>query len=373
MKNENFPDSVYIDTNTLYSLTTGKLSITDFLALKKFCDDYKISITIPAIVFFEWYKMLKEKLSEHKRKMIESLNWLNQQLDLKLESPQLPEKIDDVLFVKIKKILEEMGIKVIKNTKKYSLEDIISFAVNKIKPFEQNDKGLRDSIILLTIIDHMISNNHKRSILVTNDDVFYKPGIEEHPKKSNVKIDFYKTYKDTLEDLRKVLKIKVDEYVKKHSQKILYYLEGHSDFIYKYIIKNAKISEDFLTGNSFLQVEDTKIFGEILRINKIKPLKISSAYPSLLRKRESLPKNFEYITFTVETEFNLTYRPFLPWNKPTFSLSNPKEFENLKSPYTSYYGNPIETTVKRDISVEAKLEQNNSDYKKIIFIRVLSF
>lgn len=373
MKNENFPDFIYIDTNSLYSLSTGKSSVTDFLELKKFCDDYKISIAIPFIVFSEWFKLLKDKLVSQKSKITESLNWINQQLDLNLSDPQLPKNTEAVLFKKIQKILTEMGIIVIKNTDKYSLEKILGFAVNKIKPFEQNDKGLRDSIILLTIIDHLNSNNHKRAILITNDDVFYSDGIEEHANKNNVKVSFYRTYRDTYEDLQKVLKVKVNEFVKKHSEKIINYLIENSNFIYKYIVKNAKVSEDFLKGNSFLQIEDNKLFGDISKINSIKPLKISSAYPSLLRKRENLPENYEYITFTVETEFNLIYRPFLPWNKPTFSLSNPKEFENLKSTYASYYGNPIETTIKRDISVEAKLERKGNHYNKIIFIRVLSF
>lgn len=373
MKDANFPDFIYLDTNMLYSLATGKSSVTDFLILKNFCDTYKISIAIPFIVFSEWYKLLKEELLGQKSKLIESTNWINQLLDLELLAPQLPKEIDNVLFKKIEKILTEMGIIVIRNTTKYSLEEILRFAINKIKPFEQNDKGLRDSMILLTIIDHLNSNKHKRAILITKDNVFYSAGIDEHANKNKVVVSFYKSYKETYDELQKVLKVKVNEFVKNHSQKILLYLEKHSDFIYKYIIKNAKISEDFLKGNSFLQLEDNKLFGEIIKINNIKPLKISSAYPSLLRKRESLPKNFEYITFTIETEFNLTYKPFLPWNKPTFSLSNPKEFENLKTTYTSYYGNPIETTVKRDISVEAKLEKSENDYKKIIFIRVLSF
>lgn len=366
-----FPHAVYFDTNSIRQLSYG-ISNVEYLKLKELCRANKINLAVPEVVVYEWYYMQQREIKSEISKIRESLRKTNLLLNITQPEYKEPKKMYSTLISKVSQYIREAGMRWVKTTRKISIRKLIVLAAKKIKPFEEKgEKGFRDMIMLLTIVEDMKKNNFHKAILVSDDAVFKHKEIKNHLSgKDLIIVD---NFSSCLDYLDKLSKKKAMEYFSDLSDKILNYLQTKKDEIFKYVIENAQVSSDFLKGEIPFLKEEDKVFGNINRVISVRPTEISSAFPSLTGKSEPVVENMQNITFTVKVDFQLEVSPYNFFNKPKFSIGSPSEYEKTRDAYPAMYLDPVEQTISRSINVEAVVEEKDGNYRGLSIKRVITF
>lgn len=135
----------------------------------------KISIFIPEIVFFELCKHRLDKLADrinHLKNLADELKDINDIAITLKDSFDIKKHAEDLRKTK----LEEIEIIRIPEDKSALFEKILSMSINKIPPFEEeaSDKGFKDAILLLSVIDFAKNSNYTKFVLFSKDGAFVR-------------------------------------------------------------------------------------------------------------------------------------------------------------------------------------------------------
>ncbi len=373
MNNKDFPHVIYFDTNVIRELSFG-ISNVEFLKLKEFCNKYKIGLAVPEPVAYEWYYLQKKEVISENSKIKQSIKKLDLLLDIKQREYKEPKKSFPTLLNKVNKYLHQAEMRLVRLTRKISIRNLMLMAANKTRPFEEKrEKGFRDMLILSTMIEDMKKRDYTKGIFITNDDIFTHQDVQAQIKQRLLSIEIIDSFSNAQKYLEGVLDTKVMEYVKKENDELLEYIKSNSKEIFDYVIKNAEVSRDFLEGHHLFAKSEDKIFGNIEKVLEVKPLLISSVFPSLTLKKDPLPENQKYITFSVDTEFRLVVKPYNFFDKPKFPISNPAAYEKVKYDYSQAYIPANETKITRDINVEAIVTKFDSKYSDLKIARIITY
>jgi len=368
---DNFPHVIYFDTNALRELTFG-ISNVEYLKLKEFCKSNSIGLAVPEVVVYEWYYMQRREVLSEIDRIKQAIKKTNLLLNITQPEYKVPKKLFPSLASKVNQYIREAEMRGVKTTRKISIRKLIILAAKKTKPFEEKgEKGFRDMIMLLSIVEDMKKHNFRDGILITNDNIFQHEEIRQHLQGKNVKV--MNNFSQCFDYLDKLKHKKAVDYFSAQSKRILEYLQTQKNTIFKYVVENAQVSADFLRGDFILFKEEEKIFGNIDKVIEATPKNISAAFPSLTRKSEPLPANMGNITFTVNVDFRLQVSPYNFFNKPKFPISTPAEYEKIKSTYPSLYLQTVEKIVNRPINVEAIIDEKDGKYTNLILKRVITY
>lgn len=162
--------------------------------LNKFIDDNKIrkdiEIYLSEVVFNEGLIELSERI----RAKFKELKKASEQLNILLDDLSIREYDDTFLDEQIKNRfdlkIKENNIKIIPSVKIVDPTKLINRAVYYKPPFEKGDKGFKDTIIWLSVIeDSKNSEEGLEYLFVTEDKVFitHKTILEEEFKKESKK------------------------------------------------------------------------------------------------------------------------------------------------------------------------------------------
>lgn len=97
--------------------------------------------------------------------------------------------------------------KIIKYKNEY-LPEIVNRAINRLKPFKDEDKGFRDSIIWLTALDYCQKSHEKQVIFISNNPKDFgdiqnpselHQNLKDECEKLGIKINYFRTPKDFIE------------------------------------------------------------------------------------------------------------------------------------------------------------------------------
>lgn len=368
------PKVIYFDTNIIWPLSYGSSNV-EFLKLKEYTNRFNIEWAIIETVLFEWYERLVRTAKEEVDNINKSYKNIELLLNLKQDRIEYSNLHTKSLFNKLILLMRSSHIRYVDSPNNIEITDLLHSAAKYEVPFQREDKGFKDEIILRTIINDMTSKKHDCCIFITNDNIFYEEAIKQRLNKDGIDLYLTRDFKQTGDLLAEIIKQKVNEYVSIKENQILSFLRSKQQEIFNYVVQNAQVSEEFLRSEHLLSRSDDKIFGDIVKIEEIKPIKISSAFTglSLFKKQKALKPNEEDVTFTVETGIKLFIRPYLIFNKPKFPLSAPEQYEKVKNFPTPYYGNQTITEIKRQISVSAILTKSNKKYSNYKITKILTY
>ncbi|MGV8151769.1 MAG: PIN domain-containing protein [Candidatus Nanoarchaeia archaeon] len=212
--------TLFIDTNIIRSTSADESSPLSTLAINSIIDFAKknkvideLEIIIPEIVLDELihqkiyiydddYKILKEIEKRFKDKFnIEGINI------------KKFEEYDYYSFFRKKcdKFIQEKNI-IILPTIDIPSKVYIDRAHLKMPPFNQNkkegDKGFKDTVIWLSILDYANKNKNNSFIFITNDDIFYSKEISnEFIDEIGKNIIIKKTSNEAINELSEKLKV----------------------------------------------------------------------------------------------------------------------------------------------------------------------
>jgi predicted nucleic acid-binding protein len=176
---------IVFDTNFIYydlSSDLDKVFNSNLLDIRKFLDEHKLSdvyLAIPDLV-------VKERLFQRLEDIEGAINKIDDVLEkfknfnIKLDLKSIKSKnYQEILEKKIDKILKVNKIKVIK-TIDITQEILIKRVLGKVKPFREGDRGFKDTIIWLSIIEDIKRNKDENYIFCTNNTKdFIKESCQE--------------------------------------------------------------------------------------------------------------------------------------------------------------------------------------------------
>ncbi len=161
---KNIKEKERLDTFSLelYDYTVDMIERNDLID--------KVTIFIPEIVFLELSKHKFDKLDDR----IKNLRNFSEELS-SIEGIQinLDDKLDiEKHFENIRKSkLDEIKIINIPQDKSNLFDKILDMSLHKIAPFEENasDKGFKDAIIILSLVDFAKKSEYSKFVLFTKD------------------------------------------------------------------------------------------------------------------------------------------------------------------------------------------------------------
>jgi len=242
-------------------------------------------------------------------------------------------------------------------------------AINHHPPFEEGDKGFKDTIILFSVLEHLKKVGSESGSLIARDHIFHEDAILELAKKQGLKLKVIETVEQLSKEVEKIVGGVLREAYKLEQQNAARALGT----IYPKI-------RDFISGNIAFETGDfyimnRKVGGEIIRIDKIEVKKIKNVITARLKdlltrvtKGGKVP-----ISFDVEIKLyvDVIKQPSTAYLPPTsVKVGEPVPtpfYRALMEVFTKEKSEPTTTTetLDLDVLVEATAEIINDEYNNI--------
>ena len=169
-----FPKAIYFDTNALRKAGL-KFDASWFLETRTKSESYGIPLFTICVCKNELMYAIFDRIAISSQQLNSACSTLSNHTGLKInvDCPEL-EKCNTEALRLTENRLSKVGIEVIDHHSP-DIRQLVIDAVNKKPPFESNDKGFRDTIIVETICEHAASISECGEIwLITEDQVFQK-------------------------------------------------------------------------------------------------------------------------------------------------------------------------------------------------------
>lgn len=303
---------IFLDTNILFN--NWHVQNANFKYLFNFLENTNSTLYISEIVCNEVDNKFQSELRDLKKAFSDNIKKANNLLN---EKPLFNIEELDVKY-SIREVLTENTFSVIFfDYENITNKELVDRAIKKIKPFQNEDKGYRDSLIWLSFLEKIatIKDNEKVAFINNNSSDFY----------NSEKTDFH-------EDL----KIDIEKYNIIHEFSVF---DSLKDFISKEVnldehkYTNSKIMEDFIypyermiedSLESFINSQSTTWFNEIIKksTDKFKQIVYLTNFHFEIEEGIEDPEllswsKIEENTFFAELSFNL--------RMVTLSLTFPKQ------------------------------------------------
>lgn len=356
---KNFPRSIYFDTNIIRRV--GFTSpVGSFLELKEWSEKIKAPLVVPEVVWMEWLYDFNENVKKMSAQVKDNLRNIEILIEQKQKKFNLPDDYTERLILVIKKKLKSWSVNMADTPKNISLEDLVTMAAFKIKPFEEKkEKGFRDTIILYTILEDMKQKGIKDGLFITDDSIFAHEDVDKIIKKYHVNLTIRSSLEETVNYLKEVNDKVVKKYMEIKKQKLLGFVKTKEKEVFEFVKEKSELTEDFITKGGFFSTKQ-EIIGQVERVLEFEPIEIESAFDAAVSPTEKQPpKNSEYILISVKTRLRVEYAPLLLFNRPAVKKQDMDRFkEAIRNSTPRYYGDPIIAELTRSPSVAALVTKN---------------
>lgn len=180
----------------------------DFQILKDYLKKTDSSFILPDIILEELKGLYKKTLNERILSYKKACRELNNVLNENISEHEIDVEIQLKTYIEF--VLKKLKIdkrKIIPYKNDY-LPELVKRAIAKQKPFKDEDKGFRDTIIWLTLIDYCKICHEKQVIFISNNPKDFgdenkssvlNPQLSEELLDHQIKINYYSTTKDFVE------------------------------------------------------------------------------------------------------------------------------------------------------------------------------
>jgi hypothetical protein len=363
-------EAIYLDTNVLRKLSHGETA-SDFVELREKATRIGLSVFAPEVAVREWIESGVDDAHASLRKLKDAAGKLGQSLGRDPINHDEPADVALTVRRRMVEYLDSAKISVVRTPPGLSLEMLLDMAVQHEAPFEMEDKGFKDTLILFTIIDHMRSEGLSRSILVSGDAVFNHDHVKNRLSEERLVLEVAKNMKEASKLLDTQFGEAVAIWNAQDQERIKSLLTRQFDRVAKFIIERGAVSPSYFSGGLFAERRLPPGVSP-KRILAVRPKEVREVFPGLTLTRTPIPEGMIAVTFSVAVQFDLIVDrypiPFLAG--PSVPLSNPQEYQLdsiLPAP-------PVEeqTTVIADISVEAAVREREGEYSELTLLNVLA-
>lgn len=232
--------------------------------------------------------------------------------------------------------------------------DFFRMAARKQLPFEEKDKGFRDTVILFSVIDHLQKTPEVTGWLGSSDGVFKRTDIKEFIKVAGTQLLVYDKVNDLLDAVRGIVADVVKFVWQADEKKALAALRAELPRIQEFVSTNLQVSE--------LDIQPA--YGLLTRLERVEVLditKVRTPLPTKLRSDAPVP-----ILAEIALKLHIIVR-MLPVPSPRLlkvgemsSLNLLSTAEDLPAGYIA-----TEETIERDAEIEATASVSGDVYTNV--------
>ncbi|MCT4073851.1 DUF4935 domain-containing protein [Elizabethkingia anophelis] len=194
------------------------LKSNDFTILRDYLSKTDSSFVLPQIILEEITGLYKRNLEEEINSLSKTSENLNYLLNRTLFE-ELQVNIEQESDRYIKMLIRKLGLtnsKIVKYDNDF-LPKIIKRAIQKRKPFKDEDRGFRDCIIWLTLLKYTEKSHEKQIVFISNNPTDFgdnkqnpilHPDLQKDCDELNIKVNYFKSIKEFTEKHSK----KIDEF-----------------------------------------------------------------------------------------------------------------------------------------------------------------
>lgn len=366
---------IYFDTNVLIQNNWPQLS-AKLIKCLQWANAMDKKVFLPSVVEQElevkWLALFDEKYAE----LESSIKDMNKQLcGNKLRELALPNRAVELEEYRKKvQSLKESYILELIGRPQIDKEVLIDMAVSYDPPFEEGDKGFKDTIILFSVFEHLQKMGSKGGSIIARDHIFHDKKILELAKKQGLRLKVIKSVDQLWVALERIINDVIRDAYRLEQKRATLALETINDKIEKFILENIGFNMvDFYTMGD-------KVGGEIVGIDKLEVGKIKNVTAAGFKdiftrgtKGGRVPISFDveikmYLDVIKQTSTSPLFATSVKVGEP---VPTPR-YRALMEVFTKEKSEPIRTTetLDLDVLVEATSEIINDEYKNIELISV---
>lgn len=305
-----WPAGVYLETSILRKLPLD-VATAELVRLIEICKALEIPIAVPMVALDEWvasrkldfvekagsYESATEKLTTLKEKY---LIYIDLPSFDSLILPKDKKSISDEIETMLKSRLRDIGI-IAAETPNIKLELLLKMSIDKVRPFEEKgEKGFRDSVILFTILEYAKKLPVGFHLLVTEDQVFNHPDVNQTASDHNVKLVVVRSIQEAIDKLNNF----IGEVLRQHDAKrkiiLKHFLDSHREEISEFISEQRSFTGLFGFGNKTKEGFSPQ---DIKAITSVELLEIHNPTPGTLPN--GAKKDRAKISFSAKVKFSL--------------------------------------------------------------------
>jgi hypothetical protein len=368
-------DYIYFDTSALLSENWPQLS-AKLISCLQLADPMGKKICLPSVVEQEleikWLANFDGNSTQLK-KLIEKINkhlLANESVKVELPDREVALKEYRKKVQELKDLYHIVSI----DRPRVDKDTLINMAINYDPPFEENDKGFKDAIILFSVIEHLQSIKFHSGAIISGDRVFQDDRILEVAKKQGLSLKIIASMEQLLEELKATLGDILEKEYRLEQEKAASALEKDREKISEFILDNL----EFNIGD--LRSWRSKLGGEIVKIDKLELVTLKNVILARLVDRIKRKEEGRF-PISFEAEIVLSAVVFKTPPPESSVQKNIKVGEAVPTPRAEAfkrlmtvqkYEAPIQTTgtLNLVVTVEATAEIINEEYNNIELISV---
>jgi len=355
---------IVFDSSALISENFPDLSAA-FRQLVEIAKILKMNLYVPEIVM----KELEQKFFDNTEDSFNTIRKSHRKLKKFVQEKvliSLPETTD----IKLEYVKEIENLKTINNLiiipiPSLKAKELIERAVQRIPPFERNDKGFRDAMIIESIMEYGITNKIDNFILVAFDSIFDSKEIVTIAKDKGINLTVEKTIDNLNKKIYEFLTKVQKETIKEKERRAIEFLNTKRNEIDQYLVTNFELAKH--------DISDFLISPVALLSAKL--IKVTSAV------REEKDDKKIAISFNADVNVNVSVRSLglgkSGDEKRTYKigeyieLDSPLMIDSIMNADTLF----MQPTVNKNFTVKTKgeveVEKIDNEYKnfRIIYIR----
>jgi PIN domain len=180
------PATVYFDASALIGLKR-ELATADVAELIRICDESGTVLAVPRVAAEEWVFIHQRRAVKHYRTAVLNARSVAEYLDRdqlsieRLEESAIERGVRETLLNR----LSARTIEIVE-TPALELSDLLGRAVHRQAPFQESDKGFRDTVIVETVAWHADQFKDRLAILIANDKVFHSTDVSKLLRRGGV-------------------------------------------------------------------------------------------------------------------------------------------------------------------------------------------
>lgn len=341
------PQAIYFDTSILYDVRFNGHR----LEVLRNCTNYlEMPMLVPEIAVQELIQE-RQKDSQKFEESVKKFNSLFPDEEYHLE---LPDTLKILVADSTRRLLESLDIQTISLPSNLSLNPFIDLALRRVPPFEEGDKGFKDTLVLETIVRDMKQRGLGKALLLAADKIFRNDSITSRLKKEGIHL----LTLDNIDAAEKCLYALIEEQetedTKEYKTAALQYFQSNFDQIVAFVL----LKLDVTVGDSIIRMlggspNDLPYGSTLEKVNTFTPLQVTDALPwNIGDSVEESTSDYWLISIETDFEIRVSFYTGSPFSGRTFNLAETNNFASAL--FTSNtQRQEIVTTVKRTVTIEA--------------------
>ncbi len=370
-----WPVAVYFDTSILWKLPLD-LSNPDLVELQNFARELRIGLFVPDVAVKEWLFHHEETARKKYDSMASTARTVSKYL-------QQAFKVDEIqpkdLSAKVRDnqlgYLTQAGMEIVP-TPQIDMDRLINMAVRRERPFEGEDKGFRDALIVFTIADHAKKFNGDYVLVVAEDHVFGTDEVLNQWRGAGVEPLVAKTLDEAVVMIDNLVSEAVKKYHDHESARIREFLFTQQDAIFEHVLKNGEVSESFVRGGGVLGLGTQDFYGTLQAVKQVRPLEIAKASRGHVTRRAEEEGGRIPVTFDVKVAFDIVVSSFTleDFTSQKLGLKGPVDLRDRVPTFLNRQTVEQDVTVERNITVEASvLEDSQGKFSDLRIQKILTY